>query len=423
VTLKDHTFIVKISEAAPPPSSWTTTYTYTYDANRLADVNGVAYTWDDNGNLLSDGVNTYTYDHANRLVSVAGPSSSSSFAYNGLGDRLQGTVDGVTTNYSLDLNSWRTQVLADGTNTYLYGATRIAQYDASGAEYFLADGLGSVRQLVDNAGGVQLSKVYEPFGGGLNSSGAGATNYGFTGEWTDGSIELLYLRSRYYSLETGRFLTKDSWPGDFYRPLTLNGWNYVDSNPVNFVDPSGRYLCAPGCCEEWVDSALAQLTVYGGPFSHFVVDMFDFMDSHFHMFIFFISKDTGAAPIPYMIIMPKSYIDSSLLPSNGQVAHFAHEVVHQTQTTDRYTTWGEAQAYIYSGKILEELGGESSPLEKEIYFLAYDIDSPGLTTRDLHKLCQVRKELVTSTNILPYRIFPNLINYLVFPQWYTYCEP
>jgi YD repeat-containing protein len=44
------------------------TTTYTYDAaNRLATVNGVAYTWDNNGNLLSDGTSTYTYNHANRL--------------------------------------------------------------------------------------------------------------------------------------------------------------------------------------------------------------------------------------------------------------------------------------------------------------------------------------------------------------------
>ncbi len=44
---------------------------YVYDdANRLASVNGVNYTFDDNGNLLSDGANTYVYDSANRLVSV-----------------------------------------------------------------------------------------------------------------------------------------------------------------------------------------------------------------------------------------------------------------------------------------------------------------------------------------------------------------
>ena len=36
-------------------------------ANRLSSAGGIAYTWDANGNLLSDGVRTYTYNHANRL--------------------------------------------------------------------------------------------------------------------------------------------------------------------------------------------------------------------------------------------------------------------------------------------------------------------------------------------------------------------
>jgi hypothetical protein len=51
-------------------------FNYVYDdANRLASVNGVNYTFDDNGNLLSDGTNTYVYDYANRLVSVSGQST------------------------------------------------------------------------------------------------------------------------------------------------------------------------------------------------------------------------------------------------------------------------------------------------------------------------------------------------------------
>jgi YD repeat-containing protein len=44
---------------------------YTYDmANRLTSVNGVTYTWDANGNLLSDGSKTYLYDQANQLMGI-----------------------------------------------------------------------------------------------------------------------------------------------------------------------------------------------------------------------------------------------------------------------------------------------------------------------------------------------------------------
>jgi hypothetical protein len=69
----------------------------------------------------------------------------------------------TTTTYTLDLAAGLTQVLSDGTDTYLYGNGRIAQYDASGAQYFLNDALGSVRQLVDADGEVLLAQSYEPY--------------------------------------------------------------------------------------------------------------------------------------------------------------------------------------------------------------------------------------------------------------------
>jgi YD repeat-containing protein len=95
---------------------------YTYDdANRLASLNGEAYAWDANGNLLSDGVYSYTYDGANRLTGVTDGVSAVSYAYNGLGDRLQTSAAGQTTPYTLDLVSGLTQVLDDGGYTYLYG--------------------------------------------------------------------------------------------------------------------------------------------------------------------------------------------------------------------------------------------------------------------------------------------------------------
>ena len=139
---------------------------YQYDlANRLASVDSVPYSYDNNGNLLSDGVNSYVYDSAreasrrgNRLISVNG---TTTYSYNGLGDRL--TQNG--TQYTLDLNAGLTQVLDDGTNIYTYGIGRVAQADTS-TEYFLGDALGSVRQLTDASGAITLAKSYAPYGEG-----------------------------------------------------------------------------------------------------------------------------------------------------------------------------------------------------------------------------------------------------------------
>jgi hypothetical protein len=69
-----------------------------------------------------------------------------SFGYNGLGDRLQQTVNATPTTYTLDLNVGLPQVLADGTNTYLYGLGRIGEQQPGGFAYHLPDALGSVRQ-------------------------------------------------------------------------------------------------------------------------------------------------------------------------------------------------------------------------------------------------------------------------------------
>ena len=64
-------------------------------------------------------------NHANHLSSVVHGDGSYTFVYNCLGDRLQQTVKGVSTNYTLDLNTGLTQALSDDVNAYLYSAGRM----------------------------------------------------------------------------------------------------------------------------------------------------------------------------------------------------------------------------------------------------------------------------------------------------------
>jgi YD repeat-containing protein len=54
----------------------------------------VTYIWDANGNLLSDGASTYTFDHANRLKSATQGSNTYTYAYNGIGNRVSQAVNG-----------------------------------------------------------------------------------------------------------------------------------------------------------------------------------------------------------------------------------------------------------------------------------------------------------------------------------------
>lgn len=218
---------------------------YEYDAaNRLTSAGGMAYTYDANGNLLHDSANEYTYDAANRLSVVSlpsqggGQSAVTSYKYSGLGDRLQETVNGVTTTFTMDLNTGLTQALSDGTYTYTYGLGRIAQYNTT-TEYFLGDALGSVRQLTDAYGIVTLVRAYNPYGEVTQTSGAGLTSYGFTSEYQ--MNDLVYLRARHYAPGTGRFLTRDTWTGDSNQPMSYNKWIYAYGQPVNLVDPTGYF--------------------------------------------------------------------------------------------------------------------------------------------------------------------------------------
>jgi RHS repeat-associated protein len=155
-------------------------------------------------------------------------------------------VNGTPTNYALDLNAGLTQVLSDGSNTYLYGAMRVGELQAGGMAYHLGDALGSVRQLVDASGNVTLARNFEPYGSTLGSAGSGSSVWQFTGEARDTSTGLTFLRARYLSSQTGRFVSRDTWAGDYNRPLSLNRWAYANANPILYTDPSGKGVCFYG---------------------------------------------------------------------------------------------------------------------------------------------------------------------------------
>jgi RHS repeat-associated protein len=214
--------------------------TYTYDpANRLTSVDGVGYTWDENGNLLDDGVRTYDYDDANRLIAVVSGTLTTTYTYNGDGHRMTKTQDGVTTSYFVAVLGL-SQVLMETTTgesiVYLYGHDLLGEKDDAW-QWHLGDGLGSVRQLADSGGGISLAQGHTPFGVPLWSEGWGTTGYGFTGERWEAYTELLFLRARYYDPGIGRFVSRDPWPGSGWLPQTLHGWSYVESNPINRLDP------------------------------------------------------------------------------------------------------------------------------------------------------------------------------------------
>jgi RHS repeat-associated protein len=128
-------------------------------------------------------------------------------------------------------------VISDTESVYLYGLDILAQQQ-SDRLYYAHDGLGSVRQLLGSTGDLETNYAYDPFG--VPVVGGDVSNpYQYTDEAWDAEVELLYLRARYYQPEVGRFVTKDPWAGQAGRPRTVNRYAYVESNPINSVDPTG----------------------------------------------------------------------------------------------------------------------------------------------------------------------------------------
>ncbi|NIN64369.1 MAG: hypothetical protein GTO63_06645 [Anaerolineae bacterium] len=161
------------------------------------------------------------------------------FAYNGDGVRVGKTIGAATTDYLVDVAATLPVVISDTDAIYLYGLDIIAE-QLAGADryYYVHDGLGSVRQLLDSTGQIATRYAYDPFG--VPLAGNGVPNpWQFTGEAWDAGVELLYLRARYYQPETGRFVTKDPAARDLRQASTLNLYVYVTNNPINLTDPTG----------------------------------------------------------------------------------------------------------------------------------------------------------------------------------------
>ncbi len=197
----------------------------------------ITYTWDARGNLIGDGVFTYTYNGAGRLVRAQSLTATLIYTYTADGLRVAQGSDGTLTTFAWDWASPVPEVLRAGEIRYLVGAETLGEWDGTWA-YFLPDALGSLRQAVDGAGALRQMREWEPYGVEMEEPQAGL---GFTGEWYDPGLGMLYLRARWYQPAAGRFVSRDPWEGNQSQPITLHPYLYASDNPANWTDPSGLY--------------------------------------------------------------------------------------------------------------------------------------------------------------------------------------
>src|SRR5574340_1798073 len=100
--------------------------------------------------------------------------------------------------------------------------------------------LGSTSGTVDANGSPVSTLLYTAFGETRLANGATNTDYRYTGQREDQSINLMWYGSRWYDPHLSRWTSPDSIIPDPYNVQDWDRYTYVRNNPVNLVDPNGH---------------------------------------------------------------------------------------------------------------------------------------------------------------------------------------
>ena len=232
------------------------TVTYTYgDANwrdKLTAVNGSTIRYDAIGNPLSDGTWTYTWQNGRQLQKMQKAGVTAEFVYNADGLRVQKTVNGVVTKYTLHgKNVVHMTSVTDELHFFYDAQNRPAVVVYNGTAYAYVKSLqGDIVAILDENGNTVVSYGYDAWGAPLWCTGELAETLGkvqpfrYRGYVFDEETGFYYVSSRYYDPEIGRFISPDTTDVLTATPMGLTDKNlyaYCDNNPVVRVDHGGQF--------------------------------------------------------------------------------------------------------------------------------------------------------------------------------------
>ena len=220
-----------------------------------------AFSYDDNGNLLSDGNRTFTWDACNRLASIQyADSTQTAFTYDGQSRRVQIkeiSASGTSTKNLL----WNGNQICeerDGDNNvtkrYYQRGMQLVSGSNAGSYYYTLDHLGSIREVTNANRAVQTRYDYDPYGRktATKVSGNIDADFGYTGDYYHAPSALCLTLYRAYDADTARWLSRDpladptfgisngvvrSRPGEMI--VGPNLYEYVSNEPTRKIDPTG----------------------------------------------------------------------------------------------------------------------------------------------------------------------------------------
>jgi RHS repeat-associated protein len=233
--------------AATDGGNNTTTNKYQVSTNNAPSP---TLTFDGNGNMTSDGTNTYQWDAENRLTQINYPGSGnySQLVYDGQNRCVQITEysgGALTSTKQLVWCGARICEARDASGNPLNQCFSLGQTISNANYYYIFDRLGSVRQVQDSSGNLQATYDYDSFGRVSKTQGYLSSDFQFARYYTHAPSGLNLSRTRAYNARLGRWLNRD--------PIEENGgslnlFSYANNNPVSFTDPSGLDPCN---CIDW----------------------------------------------------------------------------------------------------------------------------------------------------------------------------
>ncbi len=236
------------TDLAQPLATAAATATYN-TGNQLAAYADHTYTYDENGNRLTDtnaaGQTNFVWDGRNRLKSITLPDGrTANLLYDFAGNLIQEHVTGNGT------DSLQTFLLDDITNiaeekdnagndfSILSGRGLdqiFGLVNSSGqAQFALTGNLGNIIATSGPGGLIDGKAFFEPFG---QTTTAGPTfPMAFQGRFQVAD-NLYNFRNRYYDPISGRFISED--PAAFMGGANL--YRFVLNDPLNRIDPEGLW--------------------------------------------------------------------------------------------------------------------------------------------------------------------------------------
>ncbi len=249
-----------------------------YGVHALVQVGDRSLTYQDNGNLISDGERQYQWAAFDKPIAVRGRDAELTLTYGVDHRRIRRVATNVSTEVfqstdylsgGSDISVERVSGINGTVNRYYLNvagqAVAVDGLEDETRRYLHHDQLGSVVALSDSPGSILERYSYDVWGARRTLDDLDPTfnltlnsfeqSRGFTGHEMLDSVGLIHMNGRVYDPQLARFTSADPVISNVENAQFYNRYSYIQNNPVGGVDPSGYTAVL---WQQWYDGYQAQ---------------------------------------------------------------------------------------------------------------------------------------------------------------------